>query len=104
MSNPTIPVTDANPPSAPRARLRPPRRRARARPDCGHETVQHGDHVDYVVGGHLHHPHGDHCDHHGPAEALALLRRLVELLLTWSFEGTLRSEQIVKRVAAALRR
>jgi hypothetical protein len=27
--------------------------------------VQHGDHVDYVVGGHLHHPHGDHCDHHG---------------------------------------
>ena len=38
-------------------------------PDCGHESVQHGDHIDYVVGGHLHHPHGDHCDHHGPAEA-----------------------------------
>ena len=38
-------------------------------PDCGHEAVQHGDHVDYVVGGHLHHPHGDHCDDHGPAEA-----------------------------------
>ena len=35
-------------------------------PDCGHETVQHGDHVDYVVGGHLHYPHGDHCDDHGP--------------------------------------
>ena len=35
-------------------------------PDCEHEAVQHGDHVDYVVGGHLHHPHGDHCDDHGP--------------------------------------
>jgi hypothetical protein len=40
-------------------------------PDCGHEAVQHGDHVDYVVGGHLHHPHGDHCDHHGPADQAA---------------------------------
>jgi hypothetical protein len=29
--------------------------------------VAHGDHVDYVVAGHLHHPHGDHCDDHGPA-------------------------------------
>jgi hypothetical protein len=38
-------------------------------PDCEHEAVQHGDHVDYVVGGHLHHPHGDHCDNHGPVEA-----------------------------------
>jgi hypothetical protein len=28
--------------------------------------VQHGDHVDYVVEGHLHRPHGDHCDDHGP--------------------------------------
>jgi hypothetical protein len=35
-------------------------------PGCGHEAVSHGDHVDYVVGGHLHHPHGDHCDDHGP--------------------------------------
>jgi hypothetical protein len=35
-------------------------------PDCGHEAVQHGDHTDYVVGGHLHHPHDGHCDHHGP--------------------------------------
>ena len=38
-------------------------------PECGHKAVQHGDHVDYVVGGHLHHPHGDHCDHHGPADS-----------------------------------
>jgi hypothetical protein len=33
---------------------------------CGHESVPHGDHVDYAVGTHLHHPHGAHCDDHGP--------------------------------------
>jgi hypothetical protein len=27
--------------------------------------MPHGDHVDYLVNGHLHHPHGDHCDDHG---------------------------------------
>ena len=32
---------------------------------CGHEAIPHGDHVDYLVDGHLHHPHGDHCDDHG---------------------------------------
>jgi hypothetical protein len=35
-------------------------------PGCGHEAVPHGDHVDYLVAGHLHHPHGTHCDDHGP--------------------------------------
>jgi hypothetical protein len=35
-------------------------------PDCGHEAVRHGDHVDYVVAGHLHRPHEGHCDDHGP--------------------------------------
>jgi hypothetical protein len=35
-------------------------------PGCGHEAVPHGDHVDYWVDGHLHHPHGDYCDDHGP--------------------------------------
>lgn len=34
-------------------------------PECGHEAVPHGDHVDYLVEGHLHHPHGGHCDNHG---------------------------------------
>lgn len=34
-------------------------------PGCGHEAVPHGDHVDYLVDGHLHHPHDGHCDHHG---------------------------------------
>jgi hypothetical protein len=32
---------------------------------CGHERVPHGDHVDYLVDGHLHHAHGSHCDDHG---------------------------------------
>ncbi|MBA3858377.1 MAG: hypothetical protein C0507_15840 [Cyanobacteria bacterium PR.3.49] len=32
---------------------------------CGHEGVPHGDHTDYLVGGHLHSPCGDHCDDHG---------------------------------------
>jgi len=34
-------------------------------PSCGHEAVPHGDHVDYLVQGHLHHPHSGHCDDHG---------------------------------------
>jgi len=33
--------------------------------NCGHEAIPHGDHVDYLVGGHLHHVHGNHCDEHG---------------------------------------
>lgn len=35
---------------------------------CGHEAVPHGDHVDYIVDGRLHHVHGNHCDDHGPVE------------------------------------
>lgn len=38
-------------------------------PDCGHDAVPHGDHVDYLVDGHLHHSHGGHCDHHGALAA-----------------------------------
>jgi hypothetical protein len=34
-------------------------------PACGHEAVPHGSHVDYLVDGHLHHPHDGHCDDHG---------------------------------------
>jgi hypothetical protein len=37
--------------------------------DCGHEAVPHGDHVDYLVAGHLHHPHAGHCDDHGALTA-----------------------------------
>lgn len=29
------------------------------------ERIPHGDHVDYLVQGRLHHVHGDHCDDHG---------------------------------------
>ena len=35
-------------------------------PDCGHPAVPHDGHDDYLVDGHLHHPHGEHCDDHGP--------------------------------------
>jgi hypothetical protein len=38
-------------------------------PGCGHEAVPHGDHVDFRVGTHLHHPHGTHCDDHGTLRA-----------------------------------
>lgn len=31
---------------------------------CGHEAVQHGDHVDYIHDGHSHALHGDHYDEH----------------------------------------
>ncbi len=34
-------------------------------PECGHDAVAHGDHVDYLVDGKLHHPHDGHCDDHG---------------------------------------
>ena len=36
----------------------------------GQEVVPHADHTDYLVAGHLHHPHGDHCDDHGPVETV----------------------------------
>lgn len=35
---------------------------------CGHEAVPHGDHVDYMVEGRLHHAHDGHCDDHGAVE------------------------------------
>ncbi len=31
---------------------------------CGHETVDHGDHVDYIHDSHRHALHGDHYDEH----------------------------------------
>ncbi len=39
-------------------------------PGCGHEAVPHGDHIDYLVDGRLHHQHGDHCDDHGPLDVV----------------------------------
>lgn len=32
---------------------------------CGHPAVPHDGHLDYLVDGHLHHPHAGHCDDHG---------------------------------------
>jgi hypothetical protein len=40
-------------------------------PTCEHAAVPHGDHVDYVVNGHLHHPCDRHCDDHGPVKMRA---------------------------------
>ncbi|MCU0709244.1 MAG: hypothetical protein MUF23_13220 [Pirellula sp.] len=40
-------------------------------PDCGHPAVPHGDHIDYLVDGHLHHPHNGHCDNHGKVQIVA---------------------------------
>lgn len=34
-------------------------------PTCGHEPVPHGEHIDYLVDGHLHFAHETHCDDHG---------------------------------------
>jgi len=36
---------------------------------CGHPRVIHGDHVDFLVDGRLHHPHGSHCDDHGAIQS-----------------------------------
>ncbi len=33
-------------------------------PGDGHETVQHGDHVDHIHDGHRHYQHGDHVHEH----------------------------------------
>ncbi len=33
-------------------------------PDCGHEAIPHGDHVDYIHDGHRHAAHGAHYDDH----------------------------------------
>lgn len=32
---------------------------------CGHPQIWHDGHIDYIVEGHLHHVHGNHCDDHG---------------------------------------
>ncbi len=39
-------------------------------PGCGHTQVPHGDHVDYLVDAHLHHPHDGHCDDHGAVDVV----------------------------------
>jgi zinc transport system permease protein len=31
---------------------------------CGHEVIEHDDHLDYVHGGHRHAPHAGHYDEH----------------------------------------
>jgi hypothetical protein len=40
-------------------------------PQCGHQAMPHGDHIDYLVNGRLHHPHGGHCDDHGEVQIVS---------------------------------
>ncbi len=40
-------------------------------PGCGHDTVPHGDHVDYLHDGHRHAAHEGHYDEHAPHESEA---------------------------------
>lgn len=40
-------------------------------PTCGHVKVIHGDHIDHIVEGRLHHSHFSHCDDHGSIEVLS---------------------------------
>lgn len=35
-------------------------------PGCGHDALEHGDHVDYLHDGHRHAPHEGHYDEHAP--------------------------------------
>jgi zinc transport system permease protein len=37
-------------------------------PECGHPSIVHGDHVDYLHDGHLHAAHQGHYDEHGEHE------------------------------------
>ncbi|CAB3741684.1 hypothetical protein LMG27174_06778 [Paraburkholderia rhynchosiae] len=34
----------------------------------GRTAIRHGGHAACLHDGHLHHPHEDHCDNHGPVE------------------------------------
>jgi hypothetical protein len=32
---------------------------------CEHVAIPHAGHIDYIVAGHVHRQHGEHCDDHG---------------------------------------
>jgi len=37
-------------------------------PDCGHQSVTHDDHLDYLHDGHQHAEHSGHYDEHGDSD------------------------------------
>lgn len=39
-------------------------------PGCGHPPISHAGHTDFLVGGRLEHPHGDHNDDHGTVDVV----------------------------------
>jgi hypothetical protein len=40
-------------------------------PGCGHQSIAHDGHTDYMVEGQRHHPHEGHCDNHGTPDRSA---------------------------------
>ena len=50
--------------------------------NCGHVSITHAGHIDYLVDGYLHHQHGNHCDLHGSIEVISNkieeMKRIVE--------------------------
>ncbi len=72
MEEHTVPVSDVNPDrcSPVDAAKQQHDDAHRHGPVCGHEAVPHAGHMDYLVNGRLHHPHGDHCDDHGPVDVV----------------------------------
>jgi Fe2+ or Zn2+ uptake regulation protein len=50
--------------SRPAEHMRHPSHPHRHGPGCGHIAVRHGDHTDYMHGGHRHAAHADHWDEH----------------------------------------
>lgn len=65
----TIPVSEANPNDEKKLNCG-----CKHNSSCGHELVPHGDHMDYLVNGKLHHVHGDHCDDHGYIELVSIAK------------------------------
>ena len=60
-----IAVSDANPDAEELVKRVSGEPHPHGHPGEEHIMVQHGDHMDFVHDGHLHHQHGDHTDDHG---------------------------------------
>ena len=60
-----IQVTEANPAAEAPADMARHNDHKHGVNDTLHAQIPHGDHMDYLHDGHLHHVHGDHIDEHG---------------------------------------
>lgn len=61
-----VKITAANPVAEKRAEAGKHDDHVHGPGDTLHAMIPHGDHVDYLHDGHLHHVHNDHIDEHGP--------------------------------------